>query len=224
MITSDFNSVMEKTRVHLKEKHNKKILDQDIAVALEITKEHYCRCKKANKIPLEAIMKFCVKENIVINYILYDQLPDSLNPNTEKLIGIKYFKSINSSAGGGSFNEDEEFEYLYLDTQLLKLLGGQKNIKNIEAINVVGDSMEPLLKDKSVILINRSQTSVSLKEEIFVINTPNGIYVKLICKNEDNQVVLKSLNDVYKKEVYSLKDVIVIGKVVGSIDTEYLAS
>lgn len=217
MITSNFIGVMEKIRMHLKDKNNKKVLDQDIAKALDISKEHYCRSKKANKIPLESVMKFCVKENIVINYILYDQTPDSLNVTTEKLISIKYFKSINTSAGGGAFNYEEEFESLGIDEEVLNKLGGEKKLKFIEAVNVKGDSMEPVIKDSDIIFIDKSSTNPSHdKYDVYVVNTPNGILVKIVTTLPSyEKFQLQSYNELYPPELYDIEDITVVGKVVG---------
>lgn len=61
MISSDFNSIMGKIKVHLEDKYKRRIYDTDIAAALDISKEHFCRCKKNSKIPLESIISFCAK-------------------------------------------------------------------------------------------------------------------------------------------------------------------
>lgn len=111
MLSSDFENIIEKIRTHLQDKEKKKILDTHIAKALGVSKEHFSRSKKTNKIPLESIIKFCAKENIIINYILFDQIPDSLHNATDNIITVKYFKNINSSAEG-ALNKEEKFEYL----------------------------------------------------------------------------------------------------------------
>lgn len=217
MISSDFNSIMGKIKVHLEDKYKRRIYDTDIAAALDISKEHFCRCKKNSKIPLESIISFCAKESIVINYILFDQMPDSLEKSTDKIITVKYFKNINTSAGGGALNEYEEFEYLGLDDDVVKSLGGVDNIKNIEALNVTGESMEPLIKDGSIVFIDKSKTTPSFnKEDIYVVNTLNGVFVKkatLIPEYEKLQ--LKSCNPLYPPEIYNYSNVKIIGKVIG---------
>ncbi len=217
MISSDFNNVMEKIRVYLQDKRNKKIYDKDIAAALGFSKEYYSRSKKENNVPLQPIINFCAKENIVINYILFDQMPESLNQTTDKIITVKYFKHINSSAGGGAYNETEEYEYLGIDEDIVNELGGYERLKYIEALNVTGESMEPLIKDNSIIFIDKSQINISYeKKDIFVVNTPSGVLVKwtTFIPNYD-KVQLLSENRLYTPEVFDCDDVIIIGKVVG---------
>ena len=221
MISSDFNAVMNKIRIHIEQTQDnkdKKVYDADIAKALDISKEHYCRSKKESKIPLQAIINFCAKENIVINYILFDQMPDSLNQITDKIINIKYFKNINTSAGGGAINEKENFEYLGLDKDVVEQLGGKEAIKNIEALNVTGESMEPLIKDGSIIFIDKSKTIPSFRNnDIYVVNTQNGVVVKkVIFLPKYNKLQLLSCNPLFLPELHDCDDVEVLGKVVGT--------
>lgn len=86
MNCSDLKSIIEKIRLHLEKKNSCKIYDIHIAKELNISKEHLCRIKKQNKIPLESIINFCAKENLMINYILFNQIPESLIENTNKIL------------------------------------------------------------------------------------------------------------------------------------------
>lgn len=217
MISSSFESVMDKLRLYLQEKNNSKVYDKDIANALGLSKEYYSRSKKENKVPLQPIINFCAKENIVINYILFDQMPESLNQTTDRIITVKYFKNINSSAGGGAYNETEEYEYLSIDEDVLNELGGYEKLKYIEALNVIGESMEPLIKDSSIIFVDKSEVFISHeKKNVFVINTPSGILVKWASFIPNyNKVQLLSENKLYVQEIFDCDDVTIIGKVVG---------
>ncbi|MCF6173010.1 MAG: phage repressor protein [Campylobacteraceae bacterium] len=212
----DFNSVVEKIRVHMQHKKNKKIYDSDIAKALDISKEHFSRTKKSDNIPLKAIVEFCAKENIVINYILFDQSPESLMTPTQKLITIKYFKAINTSAGWGAINDNEEFEAITIDETLALKLGGMGKFKSIEAINVTGDSMEPTIKNGSIIFIDRNQTTVMKdKKEIFVLQTPGGTLVKKLDITVNGKLKLISQNKDYDTEIIDFNEASIIGKVLG---------
>ncbi|NOX15793.1 MAG: S24 family peptidase [Epsilonproteobacteria bacterium] len=212
----DFNSVVEKIRAHMQHKQNKKIYDNDIAKALDISKEHFSRSKKSDNIPLKAIIEFCAKENIVINYILFDQSPESLMPPTQKLITLKYFKQINTSAGWGAINDNEEYETITIDETLTTTLGGRGKLKNIEAINVVGDSMEPTIKNGSIIFVDRTQiTPIKDKNEIFVLQTPGGTLVKKLDITANGKLKLISENKIYDTEVIDFDEISIIGKVLG---------
>ena len=217
----DFNSVIEKIRIHMQQSQKKKIYDSDIADALDISREHFSRSKKSNNIPLKPIIEFCAKENIVINYILFDQSPDSLTKSTDKLITIKYFKQISTSAGWGAINYDEEYDLVTLDEELALVLGGKTKLKNIEAINVLGDSMEPIIKNGSIIFIDRDQTSpIKDKNEIYVLQTPGGTLVKKLDITANGKLKLISENSDYDTEIIDFNEVHIIGKVLGV--TQYL--
>jgi len=208
---------MDKIRVHLEQKHDKKIYDIDIAHSLNLTKEHFSRSKKANKIPLQSIVEFCAKENLVINYILFNQIPDSLSSSTDKIITVKYFKNINSSAGGGAINDEEDYEQLGIDEEVLKQLGGQKKLKFIEAVNVKGDSMEPVIKDGDILFIDKSSNNPCHdKHDVYVVNTPNGILVKVVTLIPHyKKFQLQSYNELYPSELHDCEDISIVGKVVG---------
>ena len=214
----DFNSVIEKIRVYMQQSKNKKIFDSDIARELGITKEHFSRSKKSGNPPLRPIVEFCAKENIVINYILFDQSPESLMQPTDKLITLKYFKQINTSAGGGAINDNEDYESIRVDEELARVLGGRHKLKNIEAINVTGDSMEPIIKDGSVIFVDRSQiVPLKDKKEIYVLQTPGGTLVKRLDITADGKLKLISQNPEYDIEIIAFEDVVITGKVLGVI-------
>lgn len=220
MISSNFEAIIEKIRVHLKEKNSCKIYDSDIAKALNLSKEHFSRSKKANKVPLQAIVEFCAKESISINYILFDQIPDSLTNSTDKIITVKYYKNINGSAGGGAFNDDtneeENCDYLGLDANTIMRLGGIEKAKHIEALNVTGESMEPVIKDNSIVFIDKTSITPNFNEDdVYVVNTPNGLLVKQVTLiPEYKKVQLISYNKVFLPEVFDIEEVTIIGKVM----------
>ncbi len=214
----DFNSVIEKIRVHMQQSRHTKILDSDIAQELGISKEHFSRSKKSGNIPLKPIVEFCAKEGIIINYVLFDQIPDSLMQPTDRLVRLKYFKQINISAGWGALNDNEEFESITIDEELAKLLKRMGNMADIEAVNVMGDSMEPVIKDGSIIFIDRSQTvPLKDKKEIYVLQTPGGTLVKRLDITANGRLKLISQNPEYDTEIIDFEEVVIVGKVLGII-------
>jgi len=95
---------------------------------------------------------------------------------------------------------------------------GIKEGDNIEAITVVGESMEPTLKDNSLILIDRDKIDVS-KGGIFVVNTISGVYVKRITLSiATNGISLMSDNKNYPTEILPADEVTVVGKVIGALE------
>jgi len=70
----DFYEVMQRVKQILS-LHNKKekILDRDIADALELNPQYFAVIKRRKKIPYEAIAYFCKRHNISMNWILLEQ-------------------------------------------------------------------------------------------------------------------------------------------------------
>jgi SOS-response transcriptional repressor LexA len=200
----EFEKIIEKIKdIISQEIGERKVLNKDVAKALGITPENLSVLKKRNKIPYEEIAYFCAKRKISINWLLFDQDIDTIEKETEKFSTIRYFKDINASAGGGAVNFDENYEILYIDKKIID--------KNLDAINVIGDSMEPTIKDGSIIFIDRNDKNIQ-NGGIFVISTTAGVFVKRVNLKSSGELELISDNPLYPNE--SVKDAEIIGKVV----------
>lgn len=72
----DFYEVIERVKKIISlQKKKEKILDRDIAYALELTPQYYAVIKKRKKIPYESLAYFCTKYHISMNWILLEQKP-----------------------------------------------------------------------------------------------------------------------------------------------------
>ena len=200
-----------------KELGDKKVYDKDVASALNINRPTFTTMKNRGKIPYEEILNFCARRKISINWLFYDQITKSLESETEKFSNIRYFSDVFASAGGGALNDDEKFEHLTLDEHLVKRVGGEKEVKNIDSLNVVGDSMEPTFRDGDIVFINRTHKEIQ-KGGIFVISTLAGLFVKRLHLKLDGTLEMISDNPCYTTEVVDLSNVSVVGKVVGSVN------
>jgi len=198
----------------------KKVFDKDVASVLGITQMNFATLKKRDKIPFNELLDFCAKRSISINWLLYGQSPESLIDATNKFYIIKYFNDINASAGGGSDIEVEEVEKLEIPEQFVFMLGGEKELKNIEAINVSGDSMEPTFSYNDIVFINRTKTDVN-RGGIFTIRTAGGLFIKRVHKRIDGKLDIISDNSVYDKQILASHELEIIGRVVsrfGDVD------
>ena len=206
----DFEKIIEKIKdIISNEIGERKVLNKDVAKALGITPENLSILKKRNKIPFEEIAYFCAKRKISINWLLFDQSIEIISDETEKFSKIRYFRDINASAGGGAFNFNENYEILYIDKKLVN--------KNLDAINVIGDSMEPTLKDGNIIFVDRNDKNI-INGGIFVISTNAGIFVKRINLKSTGEIELISDNNIYPKETINVNEINIIGKVVGKLE------
>jgi len=218
----DTHEIIEKIKDILScELGGKKVYDKDVAEALGISKESLSHFKKRNRVPLEQIVYFCAKRKISINWILFSQLPKSLEEDTNRYVRVRYFSKINAGAGGGAINEEEEYEFLHLDRALLDslYLTQSANVADIAAVNVVGDSMEPTLQNQEVVLFDTKQRELT-KGGIFIVATNAGLFVKRIAKRLDGSIELISDNKNYNSEILSDDELIntkILGRVIGRL-------
>ncbi len=212
----DVNEIIEKLRDILgSESEANKIYDKEIAEALDITSVNFATIKKRNTIPFSNILDFCALKKISINWMLYGQDPSSLIDSTDRY-WIKYFPTINVSAGGGAYDNEDNFERLDLPDFFVDILGGSNNIKNIEAINVTGDSMEPTLNNGNIIFIDKVKNDVT-KDGIYAFINENGLFVKRIQRRVDGLLDIISDNKEYPIQITKKVDIDILGKVVSSI-------
>ena len=76
----DFHAVMQRVKQILSLHYKKeKILDRDIANALELNPQYFAVIKRRKKIPYEKLAYFCKENKISMNWILLEQKPQNLS-------------------------------------------------------------------------------------------------------------------------------------------------
>lgn len=211
----EFNEIVDQIKDIVSEDFpGKKIFDKDIAGLLDITQMNFATMKKRNKIPYEELLEFCARRSIAINWLLFGQSPESLVESTNRFYMVRYFSDVQASAGGGGNIEDEESIELMLEDSFVTALGGERELKNIEALNVSGDSMEPTFSYGDMIFINRSKTDIG-RGGVFTINSDAGLFIKRLQKRIDGKIDVISDNKEYEKQTLEPHELTVIGRVVG---------
>ncbi|MFK5937355.1 MAG: LexA family transcriptional regulator [Sulfurimonas sp.] len=198
----------------------KKVFDKDVAEILNISQMNFATMKKRNKLPFAELMDFCASKSISINWMLYGQSPESLLEATNKFYMVKYFNDVNASAGGGTDEQCEEIQELEIPEQFVFMLGGERELKNIEAINVSGDSMEPTFSYNDIVFINREKKDLA-RGGVFTIRTEAGLFIKRVQQRLDGRIDIISDNQVYLTQTLDPHEVDVIGRVVsrfGDVD------
>ena len=213
----NFKDLLPKLKdVISKELGDMKVFDKDVADALEINHLTFATMKNRGKVPYEEVLNFCASRKISINWLFYNQATRSLEEETEKYANVRYFGDIYASAGGGSFTEDEAHDSVVLDPHMVDMLGGEREIKYIDSINVMGDSMEPTFYENDMVFINRNQKDIN-RGGVFVVATPNGLFIKRLSLRSDGMLDLLSDNALYSVESVESGSVEIVGKVVGSM-------
>jgi SOS-response transcriptional repressor LexA len=215
----DFSEVIEKLKdIVSQSRVGARIYDKDVAAELGISQATFATMKKRNSIPYREILEFCAKRKISINWLFFDQPAEMLLEETGKFFRIKYFAQLRASAGGGAEVFDENFKYISVDRDILVEIVGSVEEKNIEAIRVEGESMEPTLKSGSIVFVDRSRTDTS-KDGIYVVSSTGGLFVKRLRVRADGFVELISDNTLYENEIVSPEEISIVGKVVGSMES-----
>ncbi|MEO1954924.1 MAG: LexA family transcriptional regulator [Campylobacterales bacterium] len=195
----------------------KKVFDKDVAEALNIPQGTFASMKKRNSIPYEEILEFCALKKISVNWLFFDQAIDMLKEKTEKFFQIRYFANIRASAGGGAEVFSENYEILSLDEKIIRNLVGDYGNKELDAIHVDGESMEPTLQNGSIVFVDRTQTDIK-KDGIYIASTTAGLFIKRVRQRADGMIELISDNRTYSPEILSNEEVSIVGKVIGNIE------
>jgi SOS-response transcriptional repressor LexA len=190
----------------------RKVRDKDVAEALGIAPSYFAVLKKRGTVPLEAVADFCARRKISINWLLYDQAPRSLEESTEKYATIRYFRQINPSAGSGALIWEERYERIPVDEETAARLGGLRHLRHIDALEVRGDSMEPLLRDGDLVAVDRSRREVR-DGGVYVLRIGEELFIKRMRREAEGWACV-SLNPAYAV-IRALPDEIhVIGEAV----------
>jgi len=219
---NNFNEIIEKVKdIISNESETGKVFDKDVAAELGISQATFATMKKRGAIPYKELMEFCARRKISINWIFFDQSAGMLVEETEKFFQVKYFSSVRASAGGGAEGFGEDSETVSIDKSLIKAFYGnisdeELSSKTLEAIHVDGDSMEPTLKNGSIVFVDRSQNTMD-KNGIFIVNTPGGLFIKRLDRKADGSIELISDNKLYSPEAMSPNEITIIGRVVGNV-------
>ncbi|HDZ5130339.1 TPA: S24 family peptidase, partial [Campylobacter jejuni] len=151
---------------------------KDIAKELGINPDTFNSMKFRNPIPYPQILNFLQERNISINYFFYGSSPKEQLESENKYKILKFYKT-NASLGGGGINDLIACSELVVDEKILSFFGS----KECEFITCYGESMDPLIKDGSICVIDRNKTFKD--KSICVINTRDGLFIKQVLKQDD---------------------------------------
>jgi phage repressor protein C with HTH and peptisase S24 domain len=118
---------------------------------------------------------------------------------------------LDASAGQGAIVGDEvPVDTIFFSTRWLRAHGFDPGF--LSAISVVGDSMEPVLRDGDDILVD--QRPRPLSDGIHVVRVGESLLVKRVQTGPAGRVVLESANPAYRPIELPIDELQVIGRVV----------
>ena len=140
-----------------------------------------------------------------------------INEQENRLINLRFFPNVSAAAGYGTNNDNESFKSIPVTASFLTAIL-RIPAKEYDVINVLGNSMEPFLKDGDMVLV--LPTHEASNGEIVIANLGGDLYVKKLLKDPiKKRIRLTSMNELYEDivveddELDQLKIVGVVKKV-----------
>ena len=148
------------------------------------------------------------------------KMQNLISEQENKLINLRFFPNVSAAAGYGANNDNESFKSIPVTASFLTTIL-RIPAKQYDVINVLGNSMEPFLKDGDMVLV--LPTHEASNGEIVIANLGGDLYVKKLLKDPiKKRIRLTSMNELYEDivveddELDQLKIVGVVKKVLPS--------
>ena len=148
------------------------------------------------------------------------KMQNLISEQENKLINLRFFPNVSAAAGYGANNDNESFKSIPITASFLTTIL-RIPAKQYDVINVLGNSMEPFLKDGDMVLV--LPTHEASNGEIVIANLGGDLYVKKLLKDPiKKRIRLTSMNKLYEDivveddELDQLKIVGVVKKVLPS--------
>lgn len=169
---------------------------------------------------IETLEKISSYLEVPVNYFFDGVLTNDIVEATDGVQDYTYIKfyDVRVSAGSGLPSEAEEFRMLPVEKNFIKVLG--YDIKDLNAVIVEGDSMEPTLRNGDRVIICIPSYPMDFVPGVYVIRDVAGLKVKRLDNDKDGSLEVMSDNNYYKTRIYSKEEVeagsiTIIGRVVG---------
>lgn len=189
----------------------------ELAKELGINRSGITHARNKNAIPDKWIVKLYKRFGLNPDWIETGIGSAFLRTQSQEDVEFKYIPKVAArlSAGTGSFDcDDDVTDVLSFPTKWLSMKG---SAKEMVAMEVFGQSMEPVIREGDTVLVDQSQKNV-LAGAIYAVGVEDTILVKRLEKHP-NKLVLCSDNKDYEPiylEKEEMETVRIIGKVIWS--------
>ena len=185
-----------------------------LAKALNLSRSAITQQSKKNHVPKRWISELSEIYGLNPDWLENGTLGKSMDQENfhERFIEVPKV-TARLSAGHGSFETEPEFIEFYSFRK--DWLENKGNVKDMVLMDIVGNSMQPEMKNGDTVLIDQSQKAV-LAGAIYAAGLEDTIVVKRIEKRP-NKLVLISENNKYPEITFTgeeMNDVRIIGKVI----------
>lgn len=145
------------------------------------------------------------------------EAPEDLDPNTYVIIP---HVDVKFSAGNGYVAEFEPIERSLGTAQLLSWIHKKKvSPKNLITVDIDGDSMEPNIKNGSVVMLDKSVNMLDQIQsgKVYAIRYGSELKIKRLSRRFDGALIIDSDNPQYQREIIEpdqLEHISIIGKYI----------
>ena len=186
----------------------------NLAKALNVSRSAITQAKRNDSIPKKWIFELSRLYNLNPAWLEKGTGPTFSNQNNYQEIFLQVPKvRARLSAGGGSFETEPEIEEFYSFRN--DWLSKKGKSEDMVLMDIIGNSMEPELKEGDTVLIDQSQKAV-LAGAIYAVGLDDTIVVKRLEKRP-KELVLFSENKSYPPIGFrgeEMNSVRIIGKVI----------
>lgn len=129
-------------------------------------------------------------------------------------IDADYYSDVFGSCGSGVFVLSEAKEKMQVPISIIE---GFRKFKKYSVINAIGDSMQPFIHDKDLLVVEHYDGEQIRDNRVYVFRFGDKIFVKRLVLNI-NQLIIKSDNREYESITLinaELNDIQIIGQIVG---------
>jgi len=186
----------------------------NLAKALSVSRSAITQAKRNDSIPQKWIFELSHLYNLNPAWLEKGTGPTFSNQNNYQEIFLQVPKvRARLSAGGGSFETEPEIEEFYSFRN--DWLSKKGKSEDMVLMDIIGNSMEPELKERDTVLIDQSQKAV-LAGAIYAVGLDDTIVVKRLEKRP-KELVLLSENRSYPPISFrgeEMNSVRIIGKVI----------
>jgi SOS-response transcriptional repressor LexA len=158
------------------------------------------RCSKGAEPALSTALAVCTAAGVSLDWLATGDRP-SCESSDQYLIPLF---DVEASAGPGVFPPEIQTPAGSVAIPAGLLRPHKVTAANLCAIQAKGDSMEPTLRNGSLLIVDRSDRQI--REGIYVIGRGEVLLVKRVQPRENNTLRLKSDNQQYEPEDINLND------------------
>ena len=226
-----FESILERMKQVLDVKS-----DRQVALSIDVAPDNLNRWKKRNSIPIEKLTEFAMEHGLDMDWLLLGRDKETGSDAPTELLErfdltqdefedffVKipiYVEMVQSRDAVSKFDEENK-EFIFFPVHFLSLvLNDIYDTKNLAAIYITSDAMEPSMVKGSFMIVDRNETTLE-DGKVFVFIHENSLYIRRIFYDiTKNSVLLKSDNPRYPQlEIGEEKqdELKVIGKLIGYI-------